>query len=250
MLSPEEEEQFIRQIPIIGETGQERLRNASVLVAGAGGLGTTIALHCAFAGFGTIRIIDCDTIERSNLNRQILYRQNDIGKDKATIAAERIRGVTPFLKSEAAHTIVTEENAGELASGMDVVIDAMDNYPARYILADAAEEHTIPFVHGAIDGFYGQVATIIPGKSACMRCIVPHPPPMNKVPALSATAGVIGSIQVTEAVKYIVSTGTLLTDKILMWDGLQGEMALIHISPLRDCPHCGDTGDKENGAEQ
>jgi adenylyltransferase/sulfurtransferase len=221
-----------------------------VLIAGAGGLGTTIALHCAFAGFGTIRIADCDTIEHSNLNRQTLYRHHDIGSVKADVAAERIRGITPYLKTEAVHTVVTKENACELTSGMDVVIDAMDNYPVRYILADAAEERTIPFIHGAIDGFYGQVATILPRRSACMRCIVPHPPPITKVPALSATAGIIGSIQVTEAIKYVVRTGTLLTDKILMWDGLQGEMALIHISPLRDCPHCGETGDQCNGAEK
>lgn len=250
MLTPEDKEQFIRQTPILGEKGQEKLKDAAVLVAGAGGLGTTIALHCAFAGFGTIRIADCDTIERSNLNRQTLYRQHDIGSVKADVAAERIGGITSYLKAEAVNTVITEENACRLTAGMDVVIDAMDNYDVRYILADAAEDRGIPFIHGAIDGFYGQVATIVPSRSACMRCIVPHPPPQRKVPALSVTTGIIGSIQVTEAIKCIVGTGALLTDKILMWDGLQGDMALINISPLRDCPHCGDTGENGNGAEK
>ncbi|WAI01687.1 HesA/MoeB/ThiF family protein [Methanogenium organophilum] len=242
MLTPEEKEQFIRQIPILEEKGQEILKGSKVLVAGAGGLGTTIALHCAFAGFGTIRIADCDTIERSNLNRQTLYRPKDIGKIKALVAEDRIRGITPYLKTEAVNAVITEENAMQLTDGMDVIIDAMDNYDTRYILADAAEDCGIPFIHGAIDGFYGQVATIVPGCSACLRCIVPHPPPREKVPALSATTGVIGSIQVTEAIKCILGKGTLLTDRILMWDGLQGETALIHVSPLKDCPHCGSQG--------
>ena len=123
---------------------------------------------------------------------------------------------------------------------MDIVIDAMDNYDTRYILADAAEERGVPFIHGAIDGFYGQVSTIIPDRSACMRCIVPHPPPKAKVPALSATTGIIGSIQVTEAVKCIVGAGTPLTGRLLLWDGLRGEMDTIGITPRTDCPHCGN----------
>ncbi|GAB7015616.1 HesA/MoeB/ThiF family protein [Methanogenium cariaci] len=243
MLTSEEKEQFIRQIPILGEDGQEKLKHAAVLVAGAGGLGTSIALHCAFAGFGTVRIADCDRIERSNLNRQTLYRLHDIGKIKADAAAERIRGVTPYLKVEAVNMTITPDNVLKITEDMDIIIDAMDNYDARYILADAAEERGIPFIHGAIDGFYGQVATIIPGRSACLRCIVPHPPPQRKVPALSATTGIVGSIQVTEAIKCIVGTGTLLTDRILMWDGLHGDTALIYISSLRDCPHCGNKGE-------
>ena len=239
MLTPEEKEQFIRQISIFEEKGQEKLKDAAVLVAGAGGLGTTIALHCAYSGFGTIRIADCDTIERSNLNRQILYQPKDIGRMKAVVAEERIKGITPYLKTEAVTALITEKNAMQLTTGMNIIIDAMDNYTTRYILADAAEACDIPFIHGAIDGFYGQVATIIPGHSACLRCIVPHPPPRMNVPALSATTGIIGSIQVTEAIKYIVGKGMLLTDRILMWDGLQGETAQIHVSPLKDCPHCG-----------
>ena len=242
MLTPEEKEQFIRQIPILGEDGQEKLKHAAVLVAGAGGLGTAIALHCAFAGFGTIRIADCDRIERSNLNRQTLYRLQDIGRMKADMAAERIRGVTPYLSTEAVHTVITEENVLRMTAGMDIIIDAMDNYDTRYILADAAEERGIPFIHGAIDGFYGQVSTIVPGKSACLRCIVPHPPPRRKVPALSVTTGIIGSIQVTEALKCIIGRGTLLTDRLLVWDGLHGEMDVIEVTPLRECPHCGGRG--------
>ncbi len=242
MLTPEEKEQFIRQIPILGEDGQEKLKHAAVLVAGAGGLGTSIALHCAFAGFGTVRIADCDRIERSNLNRQTLYRLHDIGKMKAEVAAERIRGVTPYICTEAVHTAITADNVGEITADMDIIIDAMDNYDTRYILADAAEERGIPFIHGAIDGFYGQVSTIIPGQSACLRCLVPHPPPQTKVPALSPTTGIIGSIQVTEALKCILRSGTLLTCRLLLWDGLHCEMDTIEITPRKDCPHCGTSG--------
>ena len=245
MLTPEEKEQFIRQTPILGEEGQEKLKGAAVLVAGAGGLGTSIALHCAFTGFGTIRIADCDTIERSNLNRQTLYRPDDIGRRKADIAVERIRGITPYLCAEAVNTLITPDNVLALTADMDIIIDAMDNYETRYILADAAEKQGIPFIHGAIDGFYGQVSTIVPGHSACMRCIIPHPPPKTKVPALSPTTGIIGSIQVTEALKYIVGTGTLLTGRLLLWDGLRGEMDSIDITPQKDCPHCGTAGGKK-----
>ena len=240
MLTPEEKEQFIRQTPILGEDGQEKLKGAAVLVAGAGGLGTSIALHCAFAGFGTIRIADCDRIERSNLNRQTLYRLADIGRMKADVAVERMQGVTPYLCTEAVHTVITAENVGGMTAGMDIIIDAMDNYETRYILADAAEERGIPFIHGAIDGFYGQVSTIVPGHSPCMRCIIPHPPPKMKIPALSATTGIIGSIQVTEAIKCILGMGTLLTDKLLLWDGLHCEMDTIEVTPLKECPHCGE----------
>jgi len=247
MLTPEEKEQFIRQTPILGEDGQEKLKNAAVLVAGAGGLGTSIALHCAFAGFGTVRIADCDTIERSNLNRQTLYRPDDIGGIKAEVAAERIRGITPYLCAEAVNTIITAENVQQITAGMDIIIDAMDNYDTRYILADAAEERGIPFIHGAIDGFYGQVSTIVPGRSACMRCIIPHPPPKTSVPALSVTASIIGSIQVTEALKWITRTGTLLTGRLLLWDGLRGEMDTIGITPQKDCPHCGTSGGTKIG---
>lgn len=242
MLTPEEKEQFSRQIPILGEDGQEKLKRAAVLVAGAGGLGTSIALHCAFAGFGTVRIADCDTIERSNLNRQTLYRPDDIGKMKAEVAAERISGVTPYICTEAVNTVITSENVLRITAGMDIIIDAMDNYDTRYILADAAEERGIPFVHGAIDGFYGQVSTIIPGQSVCLRCIVPHPPPQVKVPALSPTTGIIGSIQVTEALKCILGRGTLLTDRLLLWDGLHGEIDMIEVTPREDCPHCRTRG--------
>ena len=245
MLTPEEKEQFIRQTPILGEDGQEKLKNASVLVAGAGGLGTSIALHCAFAGFGSIRIADCDTIERSNLNRQTLYRPDDIGRMKADVAVERIQGVTPYLCTEAVHAVITAENVLQMTAGMDIIIDAMDNYETRYILADAAEEQAIPFIHGAIDGFYGQVSTIVPGRPTCMRCIIPHPPPKTTVPALSATTGIIGSIQVTEALKCIVGTGTLLTGRLLLWDGLRGEMDTIEITPQKDCPHCGSQSGTE-----
>ena len=247
MLTPEEKEQFIRQTPILGEDGQEKLKGAAVLVAGAGGLGTSIALHCAFAGFGTIRIADCDRIERSNLNRQTLYRLADIGRMKADVAVERMQGVTPYLCTEAVHTVITAENVGGMTAGMDIIIDAMDNYETRYILADAAEERGIPFIHGAIDGFYGQVSTIVPGHSPCMRCIIPHPPPKMKIPALSATTGIIGSIQVTEALKYITGTGTLLTGRLILWDGLHGEMDSIEITPQKDCPHCGRHGGTKTG---
>ncbi len=240
MLTPEERERYRRQLPIIGEAGQERLAGASVLVAGAGGLGTAIALHCAYAGVGRIRIVDGDRIERSNLNRQVLYRDADIGRPKAEVAAERLRGISPHLTVELAVAVIDAETVHDLARGVDLILDGMDNYPARYLLADAARERGIPFIHGAVHGFHGQAATILPDGTPCLGCIVPNPPPDGPVPILGVTTGVIGCIQATEAIKWLLGIGALLAGRLLLWDGLQGEAEVLEVVGNAACPVCGE----------
>ncbi len=242
MLSLVERERYLRQIPLLGETGQERLRDAAVLVAGAGGLGSVCAQMCACAGFGKIRIVDNDVVERHNLNRQVLYAARDHGLFKVDVAARRLRENNPWLSVEPVRETITRESIGGLVCGIDVIIDGMDNYDARYILDDAAFGEGIPLVHGAVNGFYGQVSSIIPGETPCLHCIVPHPPPPGDVPILGVTVGTVGSIQVAEAIKLVTGLGKPMAGRMLLWDGLMGEAEVIPVARDPSCTRCNGRG--------
>ena len=238
MLNDAEKKRYSRQIRLFGEDGQERLLRTSVFIAGAGGLGSVISLYMAAAGFGKIRICDCDTVELSNLNRQILHGNADVGRAKAKSAYESLTGINPEIEVEALLETISEDNIDQLLQGCDIIMDAMDNFPIRYLLNRAALQRKIPLFHGAISGYQGQATTIIPGKTACLACIFPRAPPASVFPALGSTCGVIGSIQVTEAVKYVTGTGRLLENRLLFWDGLNGcldEMACERNSTCREC---------------
>ncbi len=238
MLNDSEKKRYSRQIRLFGEDGQEKLKRASVFIAGAGGLGSVISLYMAAAGFGKIRICDCDTVELSNLNRQILHGNADVGRAKAKSAYESLTGINPEIEVEALLETISEDNIDQLLQGCDIIMDAMDNFPVRYLLNRAALQRKIPLIHGAISGYQGQATTIIPGKTACLACIFPRAPPASVFPALGSTCGVIGSIQVTEAVKYVTGTGRLLENRLLFWDGLNGcldEMACERNSTCREC---------------
>lgn len=242
MLSLVERERYLRQIPLLGETGQERLRDAAVLVAGAGGLGSVCAQMCACAGFGKIRIVDNDVVERHNLNRQVLYAARDHGLFKVDVAARRLRENNPLISVEPVRETITRESIGGLVCGIDVIIDGMDNYDARYILDDAAFGEGIPLVHGAVNGFYGQVSSVIPGKTPCLHCIVPHPPPSGNIPILGVTVGTVGSIQVAEAIKLVTGLGKPIAGRMLLWDGLMGEAEVIPVSRDPSCTRCNGGG--------
>jgi len=239
MLKSEELERYNRQIRIFGEEGQERLKNAKVFIAGAGGLGSPIAIYLAVAGIGEIRIVDNDRVELSNLNRQILYWDQDVGKRKAESAEEKLREINPDIEVETISDTIAETNVLELVHNADLIIDAMDNFPTRYLLNRAALAKEIPFFHGAIYGFEGQVTTIIPGKTACLRCIFPEAPQPETFPVIGVTPGVIGLIQATEVVKYVVGFGGLLTNRLLIWDGLAMRMEEIAVERNPECPDCG-----------
>ncbi|MCX6678104.1 MAG: HesA/MoeB/ThiF family protein [Methanothrix sp.] len=219
-LNDAEKKRYSRQIRLFGEDCQEKLKRTSVFIAGAGGLGSVVSLYMAAAGFGKIRIVDCDSVELSNLNRQILHSHADVGRPKSQSAYETLTGLNPEIEVEALVETITEDNIGELLQGSRLIMDAMDNFPVRYLLNRAALQRKIPLFHGAISGCQGQATTIIPGKTACLRCIFPRAPPASIFPALGSTCGVIGSIQVTEAVKYVTGTGKLLENRLLLWDGL------------------------------
>ena len=193
MLSDAERERYSRQIRLFAEEGQERLKKKRVFIAGAGGLGSVISLYMAASGFGRIRIADCDSVDLSNLNRQILHGSLDLGRSKAQSALETLSDINPEGEIEALQEKISAENINALVQGCDMIMDAMDNFPARYLLNHAALERRIPLFHGAISGFQGQATTILPGRTACLRCIFPRAPPAQESPALGSTCGVIGS---------------------------------------------------------
>jgi len=239
MLTENELKRYERQIRIFGADGQERLKNAKVFVAGAGGLGSAISIYLAAAGIGGIRIVDHEKIELSNLNRQILYCDEDVGREKAASAEEKLKKINPDVSLEAISETIEENNVLELVDDFDLIVDAMDNFHTRYLLNRTAIVKNIPFFHGAINGLYGQATTIIPGKTACLRCIFPEPPLSMTFPVVGATCGVIGCIQVTEIVKYIVKMGSSLENRLLLWDGLNAKIDEIEIERNPSCEDCG-----------
>ncbi len=242
MLTPEEKQRYDRQImiPGIGEAGQEKLKNARVVIAGTGGLGSPISFYLAAAGLGTLRIIDNDRVELSNLNRQILHWDKDIGKEKAKSAQEKLKQLNKHVKIETINTTIDESSISALVSGFDIIVDAMDNMPTRFLLNQAAIKHRIPFVHGAVSGLEGRAMTVIPGKSACLRCIYHGLPPKVKFPVLGTSPAIIGAIQATEVIKYITGIGTLLTNRLLIYDGLNMKFSELSVVRNTNCEHCGD----------
>jgi len=230
---------YLRQTPLFGKEGQKKLKNARILLAGAGGLGSAIAMYLASAGVGYIRIADEDVVERSNLNRQILYHETDIGICKVEAAEKTIHALNSGIEVEAVCRHIDEKSVGVLVRGMDLIIDGMDNFAARYVLNRACLDEKIPFIHGAVNGFYGQVTTLIPGITPCLRCLVPTDPAWEKKVIIGVTCGVIGSIEANEALKYLTGTGKLLQNRLLLWDGLLGESESIEIVSSPDCTDCG-----------
>jgi molybdopterin/thiamine biosynthesis adenylyltransferase len=239
VLNNGQKERYRRQIAVVGEEGQERIGKTRLLIAGAGGLGSTAALFAAMAGFGTIRIIDPDCIEETNLNRQLLYREADIGRPKADTAAKALHAMNSFIDVEPVTAAIGTTPAQDLIRGIDVVIDGLDNYPARFLLADAAWKCGIPFIHGAVEGFYGQVCTIVPKLSPCLRCIVPNPAPVRETPIIGVTTGMIGCVQVTEAIKLATGTGIPIRDHLWLWDGIRQKSDRLAIERLQTCHVCG-----------
>jgi molybdopterin/thiamine biosynthesis adenylyltransferase len=249
MLSERERERYKRQMKIFGDKGQERLKNAHIFIAGAGGLGSPVAIYLAVAGVGTITIVDMDTVEQSNLNRQILHTDRDIGKKKTVSAIEKLREYNPDITINAIDATISADNVHELVGKADGIVDAMDNYPVRYLLNRVAIEKKIPFFHGAISGFHGQAATVLPGTTACLECIVQKAPPKEISPAIGATAGVIGTVQATEVIKYLTKNGDLLAGRLFLWDGLAATAEQIAVEKNPKCPACGNAGTAREPAE-
>lgn len=232
---------YDRQIRIqeFGKKGQENLKKAHVVIAGVGGLGSSAGIYLAASGIGHISIIDHEAVELSNLNRQILHWERDIGKSKVESAVEKLRQINSDIKVTDIEKEIKEENVLELLKGADAIVDCMDNFRTRFILNDAALKLNIPFFHGACYGFEGRATTIIPKKTPCLRCIIPKSPPEKKVPIMSTTPGTIGTIQATEVIKFFAGIKPLLTNKLLIYDSWYLTYDLIKIERNRKCPSCG-----------
>lgn len=242
MLTEKEKEKYDRQIMIygFGEEGQEKLKKAKVFIAGAGGLGSPVSIYLAAAGVGTLRIADHDKVELSNLNRQVLHWEENIGGRKADSAAVKLRKLNPDIIIETIPETITEANASRLVGDSDLIVDAMDNLPTRYILNKTSLEKGIPFFHGAVYGFEGRVMTVIPGRTACLNCLYHNVKvPKEKFPVIGVTPAVIGCIQATEVIKYLTGMGELLTNRILNYDALRMKFTEFTIKPDPACSHCG-----------
>jgi molybdopterin-synthase adenylyltransferase len=250
MFSEREVERYRRQMMLFGEDGQERLKKANIFIAGAGGLGSPVSIYLAVAGVGMITIIDMDVVEETNLNRQILHYDRDIGRKKTTSAEEKLQELNPDIIVNAIDAKIDASNAKKLVGNADGIVDAMDNYPTRYLLNDVAIAKQIPYFHGGIRGFYGQATTIIPGITPCLICIFPKAPPKEEFPVIGVTAGIIGTIQSNEVIKYLTCTGDLLTNRLFIWDGMQSHVEEIRLERNPSCEACGGMGKKKKAVEK
>jgi adenylyltransferase/sulfurtransferase len=231
----------------VGGVGQARLRDARVLVIGAGGLGSPALLYLAAAGVGTIGVVDDDRVELSNLQRQIAHTTGRIGEGKARSAALAAASINPLVRVEAHEFRLTAANAMALVSAYDLVCDGSDNFPTRYLVADACVLARRTLVSAAVLRFDGQLSVFRPHIGGpCYRCLYPAPPPPGLVPSceeagiLGAVAGVMGSLQATEALKEILGIGESLAGRLLLWDALAGRMRTIRLPRDPGCPLCGE----------
>jgi molybdopterin/thiamine biosynthesis adenylyltransferase len=240
MATENEYQRYERQILIdgFGVEGQNRLKKAKVVIAGAGGLGGIIASYLTAAGVGHIRLIDHDLVELSNLNRQILYGDQDIGKRKADSARLKLQSLNKDVIIEAFCKTITRENASGLFGACELIVDALDNFPVRFILNEVAIQKRIPLFHGAVRGFEGRATTLIPGKTPCLKCLYPRVPDPVMTPVIGVTPALIGSIQATEVIKYITGTGELLANRLLIYDGMNLEFMEIKLKRRQDCEVC------------
>lgn len=247
-LNDAERQRYARHLvmPEVGADGQRRLKSARVLIVGAGGLGSPAALYLAAAGVGTIGLVDFDRVEESNLQRQVLYSESDVGRSKLEAAAERLRAANSHV------TIVTHEarlsatNAGALLREYDTVIDGTDNFATRYLVNDACVLLRKPNVYGSIFRFEGQMAVFAAPGGPCYRCLHPEPPPPGLVPncaeggVLGVLPGVVGTIQATEALKLILGKGETLVGRFLIFDALRMRFRELRLPRDPECPACGD----------
>ncbi len=231
----------------IGPEGQERILNSSVLVVGAGGLGSPALLYLASAGFGRIGVIDGDRVEISNLNRQVVHREDSVGRRKAESAGESLRALRSDLAPEEYASALTAENAVDLFRRYDVVIDGSDNFPTKFLCSDASVFTGVPLVHAGVLRFGGQMTTIVPGSGPCLRCLIPDIPPRRDAPTcaeagiLGAVAGIVGAWQAVEAIKVVTGAGELLAGRLVTLDTLSGTVSVHAVSRDPKCPACGDS---------
>lgn len=248
-LTPAQVERYSRQILLkeVGGKGQEKLLASRVLVVGAGGLGSPASLYLAAAGVGTLGLMDGDRVDLSNLQRQIAHHTADLGAPKVESAAAKLSAVNPDVRVRLHPEHATAANILEIAREYDFVIDGTDNFAAKFLINDACHFAGVPFSHAGILRFDGQLLTVLPGETACCRCVFGGPPPQGAVPTcsqagvLGAMAGVIGCLQAVEALKHLLGAGDLLVDRMLVFDALGLGFREVGLKRNRQCPLCGES---------
>ncbi len=247
-LTDEQYERFSRHIQLqdIGVEGQKKLLDARVLIIGVGGLGSPVSLYLAAAGVGTLGVADSDVVDISNLQRQICHSTNDVSRPKVLSAKEKMQAINPDL-----HVITYEEYVGgdsirALVREYDFVVDGADNFATKFLINDACVLEKVPFSHGGVLRFDGQTMTVIPGDSACYRCVFKNPPPgeaamtCSQAGIMGAVAGMLGTIQAAEVVKWITGVGELLLNRLLTFDALSMRFREIELAPQPSCGVCGE----------
>lgn len=246
-LTEQQIERYSRHIILdkVGGTGQEKLLNSKVVIIGAGGLGSPAALYLAAAGIGTIGIVDADKVDLTNLQRQVIHHTADVGVDKVVSAKNKINEINPDVNVVTYNEWAGQDNIREIIRDYDFVLDGTDSFSAKFLINDACYFEKKPLSHAGILQFGGQLMTILPDKSACYRCLFHSPPPANAVPTcsqagvLGVLGGVVGTLQATEAIKYILGIGELLTDSLLTYNALTMNFRKVELGKNDDCPICG-----------
>lgn len=248
ILSAEELARFDRHIilPQVGLEGQEKLKQASVLCVGTGGLGSPISLYLSAAGVGTIGLVDFDIVEDSNLQRQIAHSTSDIGRPKVESAKDKLIGINPYLNVQLHGDGITRDNVRDIISQYDLIVDGTDNFPTRYLVNDACVLEGKPLIYASIFQFEGQATVFNHKEGPCYRCLYPEPPPPGLVPScaeggvLGVLPGVIGVIQATEAIKIILDQGSSLSGRLLLYDAMDMKFREVKLRKDSSCPACGD----------
>jgi adenylyltransferase/sulfurtransferase len=241
-------QRYARQLilPGIGSKGQQRLLDSSVLIVGVGGLGSPCALYLAAAGVGRIGLLDRDSVELSNLHRQILHNTGDLGRSKTQSGRETLERLNPDVTVISLHQRIEPDNAFATIAGYEIIVDGSDNFPTKFLLNDACVLSRKPLVHAGVSQFEGQVTTILPTRGPCYRCVFPDPPPPCLIPTcqeagiLGVLPGVIGAIQATEVIKYLLGLGDLLVGRMLVYNALQMSFREVPLPRDPDCPLCGE----------
>jgi len=242
MLTKNDLVRYQRQIlyPDLGEKGQGKLKQSHVVVAGLGGLGCASSLYLTCAGIGHVTLIDCDRVELSNLNRQVLHYEEDIGDKKPFSAAQKLSKLNSSIEVTPVFRKITAQNARKVIKGANLVIDGMDNFKTRFIVNKACVAEGIPFIHGGVHGLFGEVTTILPGRTPCLACIFPEfPHGKLELPVFGVTPALIAILQVTEAIKLLAGFGTLLTGKMLYFNGDTMDFTVCNLTKNRNCRVCG-----------
>jgi len=224
-----------------GEGGQQKIKNGTVFIAGVGGLGGPVSIYLAVAGVGRRRICDYGRVEITNLNRQILYTDDDIDKLKVDSAQRTLKKLNPHIRVDCFSDTIVKDNVDDIVGGADIVVDCLDNFETRFVLNEFVVRRRIPLVHAGVEGMAGQLSFIHPPETPCLRCKIPDAPPAahTPFPIIGATAGILGCLEANEVLKYLAGVGSTLKGAILLWNGERTEFHRIEVGKDPDCPVCG-----------